>query len=65
MTWTVNLNGHDDLPEEAKKQFEEELVDSVWQFVGELKNMEGVNVTSATVVTNTTGSVDVLNKGTN
>jgi hypothetical protein len=65
MTWTVNLNGHDDLPEEAKKQFEEELVDSVWQFVGELKNMEGVNVTSAMVVTNTTGSVDVLNKGTN
>lgn len=65
MTWTINLNGHDDLPEEAKKQFEEELVDSVWQFVGELKNMEGVNVTSAMVVTNTTGSVDVLNKGTN
>ena len=65
MTWTVNLSGHDDLPEEAKKQFEEELVDSVWQFVGELKNMEGVNVTSAMVVTNTTGSVDVLNKGTN
>lgn len=64
MTWTVNLTGHDDLSEDAKKQFEEGLVDSVREFVGELKNEEGVNVTVANVTTNTTGHINILSEET-
>lgn len=65
MTWTVNLSGHDDLSEVGKKQFEEGLVDNIRNFVADLKAEEGVNVTSAMVTTNTTGSVNVLNEETN
>ena len=64
MTWTVNLSGHDDLPEEAKKEFEETLVEDMRNFVAGLRSEEGVNVTFANVTTNTTGSVNVLNEET-
>lgn len=65
MTWTISLGGYDDLPEEAKKEFEETLVENMRNFVLGLKSEEGVNVTVANVTTNTTGSVNVLNEETN
>ncbi len=60
MTWSVNLSGHDDLSGEAKAEFENGLVDDLRLFVDDLKAKEGVNVTWATVATNTTDSVDLL-----
>jgi hypothetical protein len=65
MTWTVNLNGHDDLSGEAKEQFEKGLVETMQSLVDDLKNTEGVNVTSGQVVTNTTGSVILSTRETN
>lgn len=59
MTWTVNLSGHDDLSADAKEEFERGLVEDVQNLVAELTNAEGVNVTSAQVTTNTTGTVDL------
>lgn len=60
MTYTVNINGHDDLQGDEKAGFENGLVDKVKGFVSELQAAEGVNVTSAQVTTNTTGMVDAL-----
>lgn len=59
MTWTVNLSGHDDLSADAKEEFERGLVSDIRDLVSELTSSEGVNVTSAQVTTNTTGTVDV------
>jgi hypothetical protein len=59
MTWIVNLNGHDDLSGDEKEKLENELVQDVRDFVEGLKSKEGLNVTSANVTTNTTGTVDV------
>ena len=59
MTWTINVNGHDDLAGDEKIKFEEGLVEKVRTLVDELKNTEGCNVTSGMVTTNTTGSVNV------
>lgn len=61
LTFTVNISGHDDLQGDAKAAFENDLVEQVNDLVAEIKSGEGVNVTSAQVTTNTTGTVDVLN----
>ena len=60
MTWTVNLSGHDDLSGDEKETFENGLVEKVKSLAQELRDTEGCNVTSASVTTNTTGSVNVL-----
>lgn len=59
MTWSVTLQGHDDLSGELKESFEYGLVSKVKNLVDEVKSGEGVIVTFANVTTNTTGSVDV------
>lgn len=58
MTYTININGHDDLSSEEKKIFESELVIKARRLVDELKDES--NVTSAVATTNTTGSVNLL-----
>lgn len=60
MTWTVNLNGYDDLSGDKKIAFEEGLVEKVKALAEELKETEGCNVTSGWVSTNTTGTVDLM-----
>jgi hypothetical protein len=59
MTFTVSINGHDDLSGEEKEQFENGLVDKVRALVSEMAQADGINVTSAQVTTNTTGQIDV------
>lgn len=58
MTFTINILGHDDLSGVAKEVYENEVVEKARALVDELKS-DG-NVTTATVVTNTTGSVNLL-----
>lgn len=60
MTWSIEMNGHDDLKDELKESFENGLVTKVRDLVAELKAGAGVNVTRAQVTTNTTGSVNAL-----
>ncbi len=60
MTWTVNLSGHDDLTGDEKAAFENGLVETFRNLAAELAGTEGCNVTSASAVTNTTGSVNLL-----
>jgi hypothetical protein len=61
MTWTVNINGHDDLSGDEKEALERVIVGESMALVESLKAQNGNNITSASVVTNTTGSVDLLN----
>jgi len=58
MTWSVQIDGHDDLEAEAKAAFENGLVSMIRGVVADLKAGAGVTVTRANVTTNTTGSVD-------
>lgn len=60
MTWTVSLNGHDDLSGDEKIAFEENLVEKVKTLAEELKTTKGCAVTSGYVSTNTTGTVDLM-----
>jgi len=60
MTFSVNINGHDDLSGEAKETFEKGLVEKVKSLTQELSNTDGCNVTGSTVITNTTGAVNAL-----
>lgn len=60
MTWSIQLNGHDDLSDEEKEELEKMLVDEARDFAGSLVGLEGNKVTSAVAVTNTTGSVNLL-----
>lgn len=60
MTWTINLNGHDDLRGEAKVEFEKGLVGKVDDLVRELRETEGCVVTTVMVMTNTTGAVNMI-----
>jgi hypothetical protein len=60
MTWTVNLNGHDNLSGDEKVAFEEGLVQKTRDLIETLKQQDGSVVSIATVMTNTTGSVNLL-----
>lgn len=60
MTWSINLSGHDDLTDEEKEDLEKMIVDEAKDFAGSLVGLEGNKVTSAVAVTNTTGSVNLL-----
>jgi hypothetical protein len=60
MTWSVQIDGHDDLEQEAKEAFENGLVSKVTELVGELRQGAGVTISRAAVTTNTTGPVDAL-----
>lgn len=60
MTWTVNLSGHDDLTGEEKEALERVIVGEVTGLFHSLKAQEGNRITTATVTTNTTGSVNLL-----
>lgn len=59
MTWTVNINGHDDLTGSEKEAYEQDVVAKAKAFVQELAAKEGGHVTSAGATTNTTGSVNL------
>ena len=59
MTFTVHIDGHDDLEAEAKAAFENGLVHMVTDLVAEVKGGAGVTISRADVTTNTTGTVDV------
>lgn len=64
MTWTININGHDDLAGEEKAAYEEFIVTKAREFAADLKGhadaTDGAHVSGATATTNTTGSVNVL-----
>ncbi len=65
MTWTININGHDDLTGDEKVAYEEAIVEKARVFAAELvadaEARDGAgHVTNATATTNTTGSVNVL-----
>jgi hypothetical protein len=60
MTFTINVQGHDDLEAEAKEAFENGLVSKVVALVSDIKGGAGVTLTNAKVSTNTTGEVDAL-----
>jgi hypothetical protein len=58
MTFTVNIQGHDDLAGEAKEAFENGLVAKVVELVADIKGGAGITISNAKVSTNTTGEVD-------
>lgn len=60
MTWTINLTGHDDLAGDQKVAYEEGIVEKVRALAAALGETDGGRVTSATVTTNTTGTVNLL-----
>ena len=60
MTWSINLQGHDELTGDQKESFEKELVEKARGLFDELSTAEGNRITSAMVVTNTTGGVNLL-----
>lgn len=60
MTWTININGHDDLTGDAKEAYENEVVEKARALVEELGQKEGGRISSASATTNTTGSVNLL-----
>jgi hypothetical protein len=61
MTWTVSINGHDDLSGDEKEALERVIVGESIALVESLKAQNGNNITSANVTTNTTGTVYLLN----
>jgi hypothetical protein len=61
MTWSINLQGHDDLSGDQKASFEKELVEKARGLADELGAAEGCVVSTAMAVTNTTGGVNLLN----
>jgi hypothetical protein len=60
MTWTININGHDDLTGEEKEAFENIIVGEATGLFHSLKAQEGNQISSASVTTNTTGTVNLL-----
>jgi len=60
MTFTIHVDGHDDLEAEAKAAFENGLVSMVTELIADIKGGAGVTISRADVTTNTTGPVDVL-----
>lgn len=59
MTWTININGHDDLTGDEKEAYEQDVVAKAKALVQELAAKEGGHVTSASATTNTTGAVNL------
>jgi hypothetical protein len=59
MTWSIQIDGHDDLAEEAKAAFENGLVGMAKQLVEDINSGAGITITRANATTNTTGSVDL------
>ncbi len=60
MTWTINLMGHDDLSSDEKIALENQIVEEATALAKSLEAKDGIRLTSATVVTNTHGSVNIL-----
>lgn len=60
MTWTISINGHDDLTGDEKEALENIIVGEATALFHSLKAQKGNRITSASVTTNTTGSVDLL-----
>lgn len=61
MTWNINIMGHDSLTGDEKIAYEKNLVEKARAFSADLKSVDGGVVNAASAVTNTTGSVDLLN----
>lgn len=59
MTWTIQIDGHDNLEQELKESFENGLVAKVTELVDDIRAGAGITITRANVTTNTTGSVDL------
>lgn len=60
MTWSININGHDDLTGDEKVAYEEAVVEKAKALVAELAAAAGGHITTATSNTNSTGSVNLL-----
>ena len=60
MTWTISINGHDDLAGDEKEAYENAVVEKARALADELAQAEGGRVTSGTATTNTTGSVNLI-----
>jgi hypothetical protein len=60
MTWTINISGDDDLTGEEKEALENIIVGEATALFHSLKAQGGNQITTASVSTNTTGSVDLL-----
>jgi hypothetical protein len=60
MTWSINIQGHDDLSGEEKAKLEEIIVGEAKALAHSLVAQEGNQVATAFAVTNTTGGVNLL-----
>jgi hypothetical protein len=60
MTWTVNINGHDNLSGDEKVAYENAMIEKARALAEELAAAEGGVVSTASATTNTTGSVNLL-----
>jgi hypothetical protein len=60
MTFSVHIEGHDNLKDELKSSFENGLVSKIKELVDDVKSGADVTVTRADAITDTTGPVDVL-----
>lgn len=59
MTWNINLMGHDDLSGEEKEALENVIVGEATALYHSLEAQNGIKISSAQVVTNTTGTVNL------
>lgn len=65
MTFVISVTGHDDLNGEEKVALENIIVGEVKSLVHSLSAQNGIRITTATVNTNTTGVVNILDPGEN
>lgn len=59
MTWTIHINGHDNLEGDEKVEYENTVVEMAKSLVEELSKLDGGMMSTATATTNTTGQVDL------
>ena len=62
MTWTININGHDDLKDDEKVAYEAAVVEMARTLVSELAELDGGMISTAWATTNTTGQVDLFSR---
>jgi hypothetical protein len=64
MTWTINISGHDDLSDDAKRVYENKVVEIALKMAYAIKvlDLDFGHVSTATCYTNTTGQVNLLEK---
>lgn len=62
MTFIISVTGHDDLTGDEKEALENSLVEEAQSLIESFASKNGCNITNATINTNTSGQVNLLDK---